>query len=796
MHMSGRLHGLALALVVLFCPAPALADKRVALVFGNSAYRNISPLENPRHDAELMTATLRQDGFTLIGEGAQLDLDKAGLEAAVQKFGAALVGADVGLFYYAGHGVQVRGANYLVPIQANPAREADVDFQMVDMNVVLRQMEAAGTKLNLVVLDACRNNPFGGRGLRAAEGGLAQMRAPEGTLISFATQPGNVALDGDGNSPYTKALAASLRKPGLDIFQTFNDVGLAVKRATGGSQQPWVSSSPIDGRFFFVAPIEAAAPDQAAQAWAAVRDTTSVAVLDTYLEQFGGSVYAPFVRARREEVMRAGGEKSAASVAQSSGNSTAKGRVAAATPGPSPSPASPARRIARQDVENLLAPFDEALRTVQANYVDRREEQYLYGAAAAAIRRAFSPPQHVAAKPADAAWSATRADRDQFYAVAMDILNARATPAEDGRIVEIAIRGLVAALDSRASFFDQNTYGVVREQVEGASFGGVGLQLLLKDGVLRVVATADGGPAARAGIVVNDVIVAVDGVAVRGLSLPDIAAKTRGAPGSKLHLRIMREASKTPLEIDMVREVILPSVVRSNLDGGDIGYVKILNLNPRTREAVRQGFAELVRAGGRDNLKGFVLDLRNLTGGQLEQVVAVADDLLTKGDIVSTRGRVASSDRRYSAKEKPEDIAANKPLMVLINGGSTSGSEVLAGALHDNARATLIGTRSSGSGTNQTLYPLSGDRGAIRITTLRYLTPTGRVIEDAGIEPDIEVLQDEPAGSKGREASEPAPSRRLSGDAPGQGGSQSYVPAAAKDDKALQRAFSELRRTK
>ena len=211
------------------------------------------------------------------------------------------------MFYYAGHGVQVRGSNYLVPVGANPTREADVDFQMVDVNLVLRQMEGAGTKLNLVVLDACRNNPFGGRGLRATDGGLAQMRAPEGTLISFATQPGNVALDGEGNSPYTKALAATVRRSGLDIFQTFNEVGLAVKRSTGGSQQPWVSSSPIDGSFYFVAAGPAAAApsagnDDAAQAWAATRDTTSLAVIETFIQQYGGSIYGPFARARRDEL--------------------------------------------------------------------------------------------------------------------------------------------------------------------------------------------------------------------------------------------------------------------------------------------------------------------------------------------------------------------------------------------------------------------------------------------------------------------------------------------------------------
>jgi hypothetical protein len=239
----------------LLSTSPARAEKRVALVIGNSAYKNVTALDNPTKDAALMADTLSGLGFTLVGGKAQLNLDKSAMDNAVQNFGRQVQGADVALFYYAGHGVQVAGSNYLVPVNANPTREADVDFQMLDANLVLRQMQDAGTKLNLVILDACRNNPFGGRGLRSADGGLAQMRAPGGTLISYATQPGAVAQDGsDGHSPYTRALAATLKQPGLDVFQTFNRVGLAVQRDTGGSQQPWVSSSPIDGTFYFVAP--------------------------------------------------------------------------------------------------------------------------------------------------------------------------------------------------------------------------------------------------------------------------------------------------------------------------------------------------------------------------------------------------------------------------------------------------------------------------------------------------------------------------------------------------------------
>jgi formylglycine-generating enzyme required for sulfatase activity len=299
------------AFVGVACLAsPAFAEKRVALVVGNSAYQHVAPLDNPKNDAGLMADTLRSLGFALVGGGAQVDLDKASFDDVLQKFGNQLVGADVALFYYAGHGVQVRGANYLVPVNANPAREADVLLQAVDTSLILAAMEGSGTKLNMVLLDACRNNPFGGRGLRAAEGGLAQMRAPEGTLISYATQPGNVAFDGDeGHSPYTKALSQTIRKAGLDIFQTFNEIGLAVMQATGNTQQPWVSASPIRGSFHFVvsgqvtiAPPKAAATSEAAEVWAATQNTTSVAVLQAFVDRFGDGIYGRMARARIEEL--------------------------------------------------------------------------------------------------------------------------------------------------------------------------------------------------------------------------------------------------------------------------------------------------------------------------------------------------------------------------------------------------------------------------------------------------------------------------------------------------------------
>jgi len=244
---------LAVVLLVLLLPFGAAAEeRRVALVIGNGGYLHVGRLANPGNDAALVAQTLRGLGFTLVGGGVQSDLDKPHFDAAVRAFGQAMQGAEVAVFYYAGHGMQVAGTNWLVPVDANPTRVQDLDFQMVDAGLVLKQMDGAGTRLNIVILDACRNNPFAGLSTRATAGGLAEMRAPEGTLISFATQPGNVAADGAGkDGPYALALTEAMRRPNLDIFHLFNQVGLAVKHATGGSQQPWVSSSPIDGDFYF-----------------------------------------------------------------------------------------------------------------------------------------------------------------------------------------------------------------------------------------------------------------------------------------------------------------------------------------------------------------------------------------------------------------------------------------------------------------------------------------------------------------------------------------------------------------
>jgi TPR repeat protein len=270
--MSGRFallsRAIVAALMLVACMgSAAYAEKRVALVVGNSAYQNAVKLPNPDNDAKLMSDTLLSLGFFVVGGGARLDLDKAGFDAALKEFSEQLVGADAALFYYAGHGVEIRGLNYLVPVDADPKEEADILSQMTSLAGILDQMQKSGARINIALLDACRNNPFR---MHLATEGLAQMQAPPGTLISFATQPRSVALDGDdGHSPYTRALADTMTHPGYGLFKTFNEVGLAVEKDTRGAQLPWVSSSPISGNFYFAGkplatPASLTAPDKQA----------------------------------------------------------------------------------------------------------------------------------------------------------------------------------------------------------------------------------------------------------------------------------------------------------------------------------------------------------------------------------------------------------------------------------------------------------------------------------------------------------------------------------------------------
>ncbi len=304
----------------------------------------------------------------------------------------------------------------------------------------------------------------------------------------------------------------------------------------------------------------------------------------------------------------------------------------------------------------------------------------------------------------------------------------------DQTLIEAAINGMLTSLDPHSGYLDQSRYRDMQVQTRG-EFGGLGIEVTMENGLVKVVSPIDDTPAWRAGIKAGDLITHIDDEPVMGLSLGEAVDKMRGPVNTDIKLRILRKGEKKPLEITITRAVIRISPVRSEVQG-DIGYVRITTFNEQTNGTLRDKVAELRREIG--GMKGLVLDLRNNPGGLLDQAVAVADAFLDKGEIVSTRGRRPDSIQRYNAR--PGDILDGLPLVVLINGGSASASEIVAGALQDHKRAIVMGTQSFGKGSVQTIIPIPG-HGALRLTTARYYTPSGRSIQAKGITPDIIVQQ-------------------------------------------------------
>ncbi len=363
---------------------------------------------------------------------------------------------------------------------------------------------------------------------------------------------------------------------------------------------------------------------------------------------------------------------------------------------------------------------------------------------------------------------------------------------EDGKLVEYAINGMLSSLDPHSSYMDGKSYRDMQVQTRG-EFGGLGIEVTMEDGLIKVVAPIDDTPAAKAGILANDIITHLDDDAVQGLTLNQAVEKMRGAPNTKIRLKVMRKGKDAPLEITLVRDVIRVRSVRTRVEGDDIGYVRLTQFNEQTTEGLKRAINELTTQIQGDKLKGYVIDMRNNPGGLLEEAISVSDAFLDKGEIVSTRGRNLEETQRRNAK--PGDLAKTKPIIVLINGGSASASEIVAGALQDHKRATVIGTRSFGKGSVQTIIPLGSGNGALRLTTARYFTPSGRSIQAKGISPDIEVLQDIPEDVKSRTDTKGEASLRghLKAEGDEQTGSQSYIPPDPKDDKALRMALDLLR---
>lgn len=363
---------------------------------------------------------------------------------------------------------------------------------------------------------------------------------------------------------------------------------------------------------------------------------------------------------------------------------------------------------------------------------------------------------------------------------------------DDTKLIETAISGMLTGLDPHSSYMDAKSFKDMQVQTRG-EFGGLGIEVTMEDGLIKVVSPIDDTPASKAGILANDIITNIDDDAVQGLTLNQAVEKMRGPVNTKIKLKIVRKGQDKPMELTLTRDNIRVRSVRARVEGDDIAYIRITTFNEQTTEGLKKEMASLQSQIG-DKLKGYIIDLRNNPGGLLEEAVSVSDAFLDRGEIVSTRGRNAEETQRRTAKAG--DLAKGKPVIVLINGGSASASEIVAGALQDHKRATLVGTRSFGKGSVQTIIPLGSGNGALRLTTARYFTPSGKSIQAKGITPDIEVLQDLPDDVKAKSDTNTKGEASLRGHLKAEGdeqtGSQSYVPPDAKDDKALKTAADLL----
>ncbi|WP_041317091.1 S41 family peptidase [Hyphomicrobium nitrativorans] len=382
---------------------------------------------------------------------------------------------------------------------------------------------------------------------------------------------------------------------------------------------------------------------------------------------------------------------------------------------------------------------------------------------------------------------------------------------DDTMLIENAINGMLAALDPHSSYMSPKHYRDMQVQTRG-EFGGLGIEVTMENGVVKVVAPIDETPAAKAGILSNDLITHLDNDQISGLTLEQAVEKMRGPVNTPITLTIMRQGRDEPFDIKIVRDFIRINAVRSRVEG-DIAYIRLTTFNEKTHANLVKAMDDLKKEIG-PKLKGYVLDLRNNPGGLLDQAIAVSDDFLDQGSIVLTKGR--NNEETQRAQARPGDTADGKPIVVLINGGSASASEIVAGALKDHKRATVIGTRSFGKGSVQTIIPL-GANGAIRLTTARYYTPSNRSIQAKGIDPDIVVEQELPeelksarqernrgeAGLRGHLKGETRDEEKAKADEAKakadeekkqeESGSSAYVPQEAEKDTQLQYALKFLR---
>ena len=396
---------------------------------------------------------------------------------------------------------------------------------------------------------------------------------------------------------------------------------------------------------------------------------------------------------------------------------------------------------------------------------------------------------------ANAAGTATYRQLSIFGNVFERVRAQYVTPPQEDKLIESAINGMLTSLDPHSSYLNQNDAADMRTQTRG-EFGGLGIEVTMEDELVKVITPIDDTPAAKAGVLAGDFISELDGEPVRGLSLAEAVDRMRGKVNTPIELTILRDGADKPIKIKVVRDIIAVKAVKSRVED-DVSYLRVISFTEKTYDDLEDAIEKTTKEIGKDKIKGYVLDLRLNPGGLLDQAISVSDAFLDRGEIVSTRGRNPEETRRFNAR--PGDLTGGKPVIVLINGGSASASEIVAGALQDHKRATVLGTRSFGKGSVQTIIPLD-DATALRLTTALYYTPSGTSIQGAGIKPDIAVEQPVPEELRGRvETSGESKLRgHIQGDNETEEGSGSiaYVPPDPKDDVQLAHALDLLRGVK
>lgn len=376
----------------------------------------------------------------------------------------------------------------------------------------------------------------------------------------------------------------------------------------------------------------------------------------------------------------------------------------------------------------------------------------------------------------------------------------------DKELIEAALSGMMSSLDPHSSYMPPQNFEDMQVETKG-EFGGLGIEVTMENGLVKVIAPIDDTPASRAGMMPNDLISELDGKPVLGLTLSEAVDLMRGEKGKAITLTVLREGLDEPLEVTIIRDTIRIRAVRSRVEGPqkNIGYIRLTTFNQQTTRNLKRAFNELPAEIGKKQMAGYIIDLRNNPGGLLREAISVSDTMLDQGEIVSTRGRNADDSSRFSARRG--DMARGLPIVVMINGGSASASEIVAGALQDHHRAIIIGTQSFGKGSVQTIMPLPNS-GALRMTTARYYTPSGRSIQAKGITPDIVAEQELPEELQGRKGRREADLRgALDGkdiDGASNKGAEgkekpkerrnaiAFIPPKPEDDKQLQAAIGLL----